>query len=114
MTIVDSPADFEHVNIAVARVEVHKAGSDSTSGWAVVNNNAATYDLLTLRNGASAILGDNSLAAGHYTQIRLILGSGCTVVSNGTSFNMNVGSGMQSGIKLNHEFDIVDGNVDKN
>lgn len=111
MRIVDSPADFEHVNIAVARVEVHKAGSDSTSGWVVINNNAATYDLLTLRNGTSAILGTNTLASGHYTQIRLILGSGSNVVVNGNSYNINVGGGMQSGIKLNHEFDITDGNV---
>ncbi len=108
MTLVDAPASFEHVYISVSRVEVHKAGSDSTSGWVVINNNAATYDLLTLRNGASAILGNNSLDAGHYSQIRLILGSGCTVVANGTTYVLNIPSG---GIKLNHEFDILDGTL---
>ena len=111
MTMVDSPAGFEHVYIAVTRVEVHKAGSDSTSGWVVINNNAATYDLLTLRNGASVVLGNNSLDAGHYTQIRLILGTGSNIVVNGIEFSLNVPSGTQTGIKLNHEFDIQDGLV---
>ncbi|MHB9041020.1 MAG: DUF4382 domain-containing protein [Melioribacteraceae bacterium] len=108
VTMVDSPADFEHVNIVVTRVEVHKAGADSTSGWTVINNNSATYDLLTLRNGASAVLGNTTLDAGHYTQIRLIVGTGSTVVVNGMSFNLNVPS---TGIKLNHEFDIMDGTL---
>jgi hypothetical protein len=111
MTLVDSPAGFEHVNIVVTRVEVHKAGSDSTSGWVVINDNAATYDLLQLRNGASAVLGSRSLDVGHYSQIRLILGTGSNIVVNGASFGLNVASGTQSGIKLNHEFDIQDGKL---
>ena len=111
MTIVDSPADFEHVNIVVTRVEVHKTGSDSTSGWVVINENAATYDLLSLRNGASAVLGNRSLDVGHYSQIRLILGTGSNIVVNGATFSLNVPSGTQSGVKLNHEFEIRDGEL---
>jgi hypothetical protein len=109
ITMVDSPADFDHVNIVVTRVEVHKADSDSSSGWVVVNNNLATYDLLTLRNGASVVLGDNSLDVGRYTQIRLILGTGSNVVVNGTVFSLDVASGAQTGIKLNREFEIQEG-----
>lgn len=64
ITMVDTPAGFDQVNIAVTRVEVHKVGADASSGWVVINNNAATYDLLTLRNGASVVLGNSSLDAG--------------------------------------------------
>jgi len=106
ITMVDAPASYDHINIAVTRVEVHKVGSDSTSGWVVINNNAATYDLLTLKNGASVVLGNSALDAGHYTQIRLILGSGSNIVVNGSVFSLDVSSGTQTGIKLNHEFDI--------
>ncbi len=111
MTMVDAPAGFDQVNIVVSRVEVHKASADSSSGWVVINNNAATYDLLTLRNGASVVLGNSSLDAGHYTQIRLILGTGSNIVVDGTVFSLDVSSGTQSGIKLNQEFDIQQGLV---
>ncbi|MFA6979598.1 MAG: DUF4382 domain-containing protein [Ignavibacteriaceae bacterium] len=106
ITMVDTPADFDQVNIVVTRVEVHKSGADSSSGWVVINNTSATYNLLTLRNGASVVLGDNSLDAGHYTQIRLILGVGCNIVINGITYSLDVSSGTLTGIKLNHEFDI--------
>lgn len=109
ITMVDSPAGFDQVNIVVTRVEVHKAGSDSSSGWFVINNNSATYDLLTLRNGASVVLGNNSLDAGSYTQIRLIIGTGSNVVVNGVVNPLDIPSGEQTGVKLNHQFDIQPG-----
>ena len=109
MTMVDAPSGYDQVNIVVTRVEVHKSGADENSGWVVINNNLATYDLIKLRNGASVVLGDNSLDVGHYTQIRLILGSGSNVVVNGIVFSLNVPSRTETGIKLNHEFDIQPG-----
>ena len=109
MHMVDAPADYDEVNITVTRVEVHMAGSDSASGWVVVNSTPATYDLLDLRNGASVVLGSASLSAGHYTQIRLILGAGCNVVVGGVTFNLIVASGTETGVKLNHQFEIVSG-----
>lgn len=106
ITLVDAPAGFDQVNIVVTRVEVHTAGADSNSGWFVINNNAATYNLLTLRNGASVVMGNNSLDVGHYTQIRLIIGTGSNVVVNGVIYTLEIPSGEQSGLKLNHAFDI--------
>ena len=109
ITMVDAPADYDQVNIAVIRVEVHKAGSDSNSSWFTINNNAATYDLLTLRNGASVVLGNNTLDAGHYTQIRLIIGAGSNIVVDGIVYPLEIPSGEQSGVKLNHQFEIQPG-----
>lgn len=109
ITMVDAPAAYDQINIVVNRVEVHSSGSDSSNGWFVINNNSATYNLLTLRNGASVILGDNSLDAGQYSQIRLILGSGSNIVANGVTFPLDVPSGEQTGIKLNHAFEIQSG-----
>lgn len=109
ITMIDAPAGYESVNIVVTKVEVHKADVDSSSGWVTINNNIATYDLLTLRNGASAILGNNSLDAGNYTQIRLIIGEGSNVVVDGVSYPLEIPSGSQSGFKLNHQFQIESG-----
>jgi hypothetical protein len=110
ISMVDSPAQFDQVNIVVTRVEVHMADS-SEGGWMIVNPVPHTYDLLQLTNGASVVLGDTFLTAGHYTQIRLVLGDGCNVVTNGDTIPLVIPSGMQTGIKLNHEFDLLPGNL---
>ena len=104
--LVDSPMSADSVIIFVNRVEVHKAGSDSTSGWTTINNTRRSFDLLQLRNGANAILGDSILSAGQYTQIRLILSENNYLVDNGIKYSLSISSGMETGIKLNHEFTI--------
>ncbi|HEX7345041.1 MAG TPA: DUF4382 domain-containing protein [bacterium] len=109
MYVLDAPATYEAVNIVVTEVEVHQADADSESGWWVVNDSTATYDLLELTNGANAILADEQLPAGHYTQIRLHLGAGSNVVVDGIPYDLEIPSGMQSGLKLNHPFDIEAG-----
>ncbi len=110
ISMVDSPAQYDEVNIVVNRVEVHMADS-SEGSWMVINPVPHTYDLLQLTNGASVVLGDTFLTAGHYTQIRLILGEGSNVVVNGVTFPLTIPSGMQTGVKLNHEFDIEPDNL---
>lgn len=120
--LVDSPSSFDSVIVLVKQVEVHKSGSDSTSGWFVINNDPRYFNLLDLRNGASAVLGDTSLSPGGYTMIRLVLDNDNYVIDNGARHNLTVPSGMQTGIKLNHSFTIesntlyeflLDFNVDK-
>ena len=107
--ISDSPSSLDSVVICVKRVEVHKSGSDSTSGWFTINDSTRYFDLLQLRNGANAVLGDSMLSAGHYTQIRLIIGDGSYIVDNGLRFDLIIASGYQTGLKLTHEFTIDPG-----
>jgi hypothetical protein len=109
ISMVDSPAGYNEVNIVVIRVEVHEADAESNDGWFVINNTTATYDLILLRNGASVVLGNHSLNAGHYTQIRLIIGTGSNVVVDGVTYPLEIPSGEQSGVKLNHQFEIQPG-----
>jgi hypothetical protein len=106
MYMVDAPSLYDAVNIVVTSVEVHQAGADSVSGWVVINSTPSTYNLLELRNGANAILGSATLNAGMYTQIRLRIGAGSNVVVGGIPFPLEIPSGMQSGLKLNHPFTI--------
>lgn len=109
LTMIDNPASYDEVNIVVTSVEVHSNQLDSTSGWFTINNIPGTYDLLTLRNGASAVLGNNELEAGQYSQIRLIIGTGSNVVVDGITHPLDIPSGAQSGLKLNHAFQIQPG-----
>ena len=111
MYLVDSPSSMDSVIICVTRVEVHKSGSDSTSGWFIINDSTRYFDLLLLTNGASAVLGDTSLSPGQYTQIRLFIGAGSYVIDQGVKHDLEVPSGSQSGLKLIHQFTIESGKL---
>lgn len=99
--MIDNPAAYDQVNIVVDSVRVHLDNADTTSGWYTLNKNSTTYNLLNLVNGVNAMIGDAKLPVGHYSQLRLYIGSGSNVVVNGQTKSLNVPSGSQSGLKLN-------------
>ncbi len=108
--LIDSPADYDEVNIFIKKVEVHIGeNNNENSAWLVVNNHPQKFDLLKLRNGLNAVLGDTLLPAGQYTQIRLILDDGNYIVTNGVKQDLQIPSGLETGIKLIHAFNIEDG-----
>jgi len=74
--------------------EMNPAESDDTSmaGWTVVVNQTRTVDLMQLTN-VSQVLGQKTMDAGKYTQIRLKIDSG-TVTVNGTEYSLAVPSGV--------------------
>lgn len=110
--LIDSVNGMDSVVVCVKRVEVHSSGSDSTSGWMILNDSLRYFDLLQLTNGLHAVLSNNQLAPGHYTQIRLILADSNYVVdTNGTKYHLTVPSGIQTGIKLNNNFTITAANL---
>jgi len=104
--LADNPAGFDAVNIVVSQVSVHLADEDSASGWMVICDSTRTFDLLQLRNGAMALFADHPLDPGHYTQIRLKITDGSNVIVDGQPHDLNIPSGYQSGVKINHQFQI--------
>ena len=109
VNMVDSPASYDAVYIVITSVDAHTAGSDSTTGWVALNSTPGTYNLLAYTNGNFAVIGNAQIPAGHYTQIRLNIGTGSTVVVNGVSHPLDIPSAFQTGVKLN-----VDENVQAN
>lgn len=111
--MTDAPGDFDEVNLVITEVSARQeAAADSGSeagGWIVLSDGSATYDLLDLRNGVFATIGEGSVPAGRYSQVRLKIGTGSTVVIDGVSHPLVVPSGAQSGLKLVGDFDVPDG-----
>jgi hypothetical protein len=113
--MTDAPGIYDAVNLVVTQVAIHRGlpdsleqdgMSDSVSGWEILSDRAATYDLMKLRNGVFVTLAEGLAPAGHYTQIRLKLGAGSNVVVDGATYPLTVPSGLQSGYKLVAEFDV--------
>jgi hypothetical protein len=120
VSLTDAPAcGFDAVNVTVSKVRVNKSGSasDTDAGWTDITlSPAKKINLLNLTNGALEALGQTSLEAGHYSQLRLVLdpntnGNANTVLPSGktTEVALETPSAVQSGIKLVGEFDVAAG-----
>lgn len=119
VSLTDAPAcGFDAVYVTVAKVRVHQSSSasDNVAGWTDITlNPARKIDLLSLNNGVFDNLGETPLAAGHYTQLRLVLdttaGANSVVLTNagGAETPLVTPSAMQSGIKLINQFDVASG-----
>ena len=108
----DAPfqGDVEHIFLHILEVSVHKAvadsGSDTTASWIVLSDADTTIDFLELVNGQVATLLEEELEAGHYSQLRLLLGDSSAIVVDGVSHELKVPSGSQSGVKLRLGFSV--------
>jgi hypothetical protein len=119
-SLTDSTTDeYQAVYVTITRVEVHHDG-DGT--WETVATPDKTYNLLELVNGIRTTLGVSSLATGHYTQMRLIIGkipetgmnmlgmqhphANYAIDQAGVAHEMKVPSGTNSGLKIVNGFDI--------
>lgn len=120
--LTDAPScGYDAVNVTVQKVRVHQSASasESDSGWTDITlSPARKINLLNLNNGAVDQLGQTTLSAGHYKQIRLVLdantGTGLAnsvVLSSGSGaeISLDTPSAVQSGIKVNSDFDVVNG-----
>ena len=119
-SLTDSPScGFDAVNVTVVKVRVHQSSSssDTDAGWTDITlNPPRKIDLLSLTNGVLTSLGEATLPAGHYTQLRLVLdantgGSLANSVTptGGVETALATPSAVQSGIKLVHQFDVAAG-----
>ena len=90
--------------IAQSDEEVSATESEETdtAGWITVMNETQTVDLLQFVN-VSKVLGQKTLDAGTYTQIRLKIDSG-TITVDDTDYPLTVPSGV---LKLNRGFVLV-------
>lgn len=128
VSLTDAPAcGFDEVNVTVSKVRVHQSSSvddPNAAGWTDITlSPARKINLLNLNdptqpNFALESLGETPLAAGRYTQLRLVL-----VPNNGSSppnnsvvlsgipgeIALETPSAIQSGIKLIHQFDVASG-----
>lgn len=120
VSMTDAPAcGFDAVNVTVSKVRVHRSegAADSDSGWTDITlSPAKKINLLNLTNGVLEALGQTSLEAGRYTQLRLVLDSNASGTANTVvptvgklEQPLETPSSVQSGIKLVGQFDVTAG-----
>ena len=123
LSLTDAPAcGYDEVNITIEKVRVNQSSdaSEGDGGWSeVVLNPPKRVDLLTLTNGILEELGETSLPAGKYTQMRLVLAANggaapfanSVIPTGGVETPLTTPSGQQSGLKLNVNMDVAAGEL---
>jgi len=103
--MVDGPDPvITALNVTISKIDAHINGT-----WTPINLSVQTFNLLDLAH-SSLIVGTLGLPAGHYNQLRLTPASATVTDATGT-YNVNIPSGAQTGIKININHDIVAGQV---
>ena len=116
--MTDAPAcGFDHVYVTVSQVRVNMSSSagDNDGGWSDITlATPQKIDLLTLTNGVLTTLGQTTLPAGQYQQVRLVLAQNQgnalanSVVVSGTTTEVALAtpSATQSGLKIIRPFTV--------
>jgi len=121
-SVTDAPSCYEEVNVTIQAVRVHQSSGaeDDDAGWSeIAVDPAKRVNLVTLTNGVLEELGEASLPAGKYTQLRLVLAendnadplANSVVPIGGTETALATPSAAQTGLKLNVDIDVEAGKV---
>ena len=109
VNLTDAPADYDEVNVNIESVEVRQGTEEENEEWITIMDDPMTVNLLNLSNGNEITLGSQELETGRYTQIRLVLGSGNNLVIDGQEYGLQTPSAQQTGVKLNIDAQVEDG-----
>jgi hypothetical protein len=112
LMVTDKPFPVDMITeaaIKITRIEMRKAGGDPSAAFVTIFDGERMVDLLDLRNGRMDLLAEADIPAGSYDQMRLIVTDGKISLTDGREFDLKVPSGEETGIKLNFNVEIAEG-----
>jgi hypothetical protein len=103
-TLAVRMADAPDPTITDVTVNIDRVEANVDGQWQVITDTDTSVDLMDLIQN-DMLLGQALVPAGRYTQVRLIVTGGTVTDSTGTH-DLVIPSGMQTGIKINLNFDV--------
>jgi len=101
--IIDDPFPanlVEEANVTISKIEIREKTQDEGDPYIILLETPVSYNLLELRNGFTADLPDFDVPVGEYDLIRLYISEASAKLKDGTTYNLTVPSGAQTGIKV--------------
>ena len=110
LALVDSPADYEAVNVDIQEISLKTTGTDENGGWIKLEGfNPGIYNILEFTGGRELKLADMDFPAGRITQLQMILGKNSSLRIDGhISYLLNANDA-ESGFLMNVDIDISPG-----
>ena len=104
VTMTDAPFPTDLVaeaNVTITELEAReKDVEDTHSPFLTLSDSTQTFNLLDLRNGVTTSLANLDVPVGTYDMFRLYVSAGEIVLKDGSTYNLTVPSGAQTGIQL--------------
>ena len=102
--LTDAPFPIDMVSAAEVSIDSvvirHTGESEEGPPFITLSTESETYNLLTLQNGVTATLAELEVPTGEYDLVRLYVEKASITLKNGSSYDVFVPSGKQTGIKL--------------
>jgi hypothetical protein len=105
--LTDNPASYDSVNIHIKGIRI-KMNNDS-AGWINIHAKDTVVNLLTLQNGVTTVISQDTIPVGILKEVRFILGDDNYVVVSGNRFPLAAPSAETSGLKIK-----IDKHLDEN
>jgi len=96
-------------DITSIQLDVLMITANVDDAWVTLSDEPQTIDLIGLEDGTATALNDVLVPAGHYDQMRLVLGDDNFIVADGEMFALRIPSGSQSGVKIPIDATIEEG-----
>lgn len=92
--------DVAEANVTINKIEIRGKNEVKGSPFTTLSEEVSSFNLLDLTNGVTASLVDLEIPVGEYDLIRLYVSEASVVLQDGTTYDLFVPSGSQSGIKI--------------
>lgn len=101
MTDAPFPTDLvKEANVTISKIEIRKSGESEGSPFITLSQEEHSLNLLELTNGVTASLVDLEIPVGSYDLVRIYVKKADVVLSDGSSYDLKVPSGAETGIKV--------------
>lgn len=100
--LTDAPFPYDYVdeaNVTIYKIDARLKNLDE-SNFEVLYEGEQKVNLLTLTNGLTMALAEAEVPVGSYDLVRVYVKEGSVVLNDGTTFDLKVPSGEQTGIKV--------------
>ena len=95
------PANLvKEANVTISKIEIREQNKGEGDPYITLVETPFSINLLELRNGLTAELPEFNVPIGVYDHIRLYISEASAKLKNGTTYNLTVPSGAQTGIKI--------------
>jgi len=110
VTLVDSPADYEALNVDIKEISLKTSGSSENQGWITLDGfEPDVYNILEYTGGRELSLADMTFPPGKISQLKLMLGPKNTLIIQNYTSSLLAPASAADGLIMNVDINVNQG-----